>query len=124
MIDAMSKAFMDSDGEVKSALRVMFNSDTFRNARSKKVKSPIEMVAGVLMLAGDHTDFKPGLANYPQSTTFTNGSPWRKRSRFSQKRSSANMCETSLRGDECGVMMTLGSDVSSTGRSRPSSSPA
>ena len=73
LIDAMSKAFIDSDGEVKSALRVMFNSDSFKNARSKKVKSPIEMVAGVLMLTGEHTDFKPGLAKYPQSTTFTMG---------------------------------------------------
>jgi uncharacterized protein (DUF1800 family) len=73
LIDAMSKAFIDSDGEVKSTLRVMFNSDSFKNARSKKVKSPIEMVAGVLMLTGEHTDFKPGLAKYPQSTTFTMG---------------------------------------------------
>jgi hypothetical protein len=73
LIDAMSKAFMDSDGEIKSALRVMFNSDSFKNARSKKVKSPIEMVAGVLMLAGEYTDYKPGLAKYPQSTTFTMG---------------------------------------------------
>jgi len=73
LIDAMSKAFIDSDGEVKSVLRVMFNSDSFKKARSKKVKSPIEMVAGVLMLTGEHTDFKPGLAKYPQSTTFVMG---------------------------------------------------
>jgi hypothetical protein len=51
----------------------MFNSDSFKNARFKKVKSPIEMVAGVLKLSGDHTDFRPGLAKYPQSTTFTMG---------------------------------------------------
>jgi hypothetical protein len=73
LIDAMSKAFLDTDGEIRSVLRVMFNSDSFKNARFKKVKSPIEMVAGVLKLSGDHTDFRPGLAKYPQSTTFTMG---------------------------------------------------
>ncbi|HIF72976.1 MAG TPA: DUF1800 domain-containing protein [Dehalococcoidia bacterium] len=73
LIDAMCKAFMDSDGEIKSVLRVMFNSDSFKNARFKKVKSPIEMVAGILKLAGEHTDFRHDLAKYPQSSTFTMG---------------------------------------------------
>jgi uncharacterized protein (DUF1800 family) len=73
LINAMIDAFMDNDGEIKSVLRVMFNSDSFKNARSKKVKSPIELVAGILKLAGEHTDFTPGLAQYPQSTTFTMG---------------------------------------------------
>ena len=73
LIDAMSKAFLDSDGEIKSVLRVMFNSDSFQNARSNKVKSPIELVAGVLMLAGEFTEFRPGLAEYGQTTTRTMG---------------------------------------------------
>jgi hypothetical protein len=73
LIDAMCAAFMESNGDIKSVLRVMFNSDSFKNARFKKVKSPIEMVAGMLMLVGEYTDYRPGLAKYPQSTTFTMG---------------------------------------------------
>jgi uncharacterized protein (DUF1800 family) len=73
LVDAMSKAFLDSGGEIKDVLRVMFNSDSFKNARFKKVKSPIELVAGILMLAGEYTDYGPGLAEYVQTTTFNMG---------------------------------------------------
>ncbi len=73
LIDAMSKAFLDSDGELKAVLRVMFNSESFRRARFKKVKSPIELVVGVLKMVGNFDDFRPGLAQYVQSTTVTMG---------------------------------------------------
>ena len=73
LIDAMSKVFLDSGGEIKEVLRVMFNSDSFKNARSKKVKSPIELVAGVLKLTGEYTDYRPGLAEYVQTTTLNMG---------------------------------------------------
>jgi uncharacterized protein (DUF1800 family) len=73
LIDAMCKAFLDTDGDIRNVLRVMFNSESFKNARFKKVKSPIEMVAGILKLAGEHTDFRHDLAEYPKSATFTMG---------------------------------------------------
>jgi len=69
----MLKAFLDSDGEIKDVLRVMFNSDSFKSARFQKVKSLIELVAGILMLAGEYTDYRPGLAGYVQTTTFNMG---------------------------------------------------
>ena len=47
-IDALVKAYDDSDGEIRSMLRVLFNSDFFKEARFKKVKSPTELVTGVL----------------------------------------------------------------------------
>jgi hypothetical protein len=43
-------------------LRVLFNSDSFKNARFAKVKSPAEVVCGTLRLVGDFT--KPGPAIY------------------------------------------------------------
>ena len=73
LIDAMCQAFLDSDGEIKAMLRVMLNSDSFKEARFKKVKSPIELVVGVLKMTGDHDHFRPGLAKYAQSTTITMG---------------------------------------------------
>ena len=40
-------------------LRVLFNSDSFKNARFAKVKNPCEVVAGTLRLVGDFTTPKP-----------------------------------------------------------------
>ncbi len=73
LIDAMSKAFLDSVGEIKAVLRVMFNSDSFKAARFKKVKSPTELVVGVLKMVGNYDNFRPGLAKYAESTTVVMG---------------------------------------------------
>ena len=35
-------------------LRILFNSDFFKDARFTKVKSPAELVAGTIKLAGTH----------------------------------------------------------------------
>jgi hypothetical protein len=42
-------------------LRVLFNSDFFKNSRFAKVKSPTETVVGTMRLVGDFTFPKPGL---------------------------------------------------------------
>ena len=73
LVDAMSKAFLDSGGEIRAVLRVMFNSDSFKDARFKKVKSPTELVVGVLKMVGNHDNFRPGLAKYAESTTVVMG---------------------------------------------------
>ena len=46
-------AYFDSDYEVRSVLRVLFNSDHFKleNVRFRQVKSPVELVVGALRLA-------------------------------------------------------------------------
>ena len=41
-------------------LRVLFNSDAFKNARFSRIKGPIETVIGTLRLVGDWTAPKPG----------------------------------------------------------------
>jgi hypothetical protein len=53
--------YFRSDYNIKSMLRVLFNSDAFKNARFAKVKSPIETIIGTLRLVGDWTEPKPGL---------------------------------------------------------------
>ncbi|NQW18017.1 MAG: DUF1800 domain-containing protein [Chloroflexi bacterium] len=68
LIDEMSSVLLDSGGEIKSALRVMFNSASFKAARFKKVKSPIEFVVGVLKMAGEYTEPRPGLMKYSTAT--------------------------------------------------------
>jgi hypothetical protein len=42
-------------------MRVLFNSEFFKQARFAKVKSPAELVAGVLRLVEDFKEVKPGL---------------------------------------------------------------
>ena len=68
LIDEMSSALLDSGGEMKAAMRVMFLSDSFKAARFKKVKSPIEFVVGVLKMVGDYTEPRPGLMEYATAT--------------------------------------------------------
>ena len=46
-----SDAFTQSGYEIRPVLRVMFNSDFFKNAAFKRVKSPAELVVGTARLA-------------------------------------------------------------------------
>lgn len=68
-INAMANAFTESGGEIRSVLRVMFNSDFFKKARFMRVKSPTEFVVGVLKLVGTFRELKPGLSAYSGVTT-------------------------------------------------------
>ena len=54
-IEMLSQAYFDSDYDIRSMLRVLFNSDFFRSQESwyAKIKSPAELVAGVLRLTGE-----------------------------------------------------------------------
>ena len=56
--------YFRSNYDIRSMLRVLFNSDFFKNARFAKVKSPVETVIGTTRLVGDFTTPKPGLHGY------------------------------------------------------------
>ena len=60
-IKEMEDAYFESNYDLTAMLRVMFNSDWFKNARFEKVKSPAETVAGTMRLVKDFTSPKPGL---------------------------------------------------------------
>ena len=49
-IETLMDAFTKSDYEIRSVLRVLFNSDFFKNAVFKRVKSPTELVVGTARL--------------------------------------------------------------------------
>ena len=51
-IDALTKAYFDNDGEIRAMLQVLFTSDFFKEARFKRVKSPAELVVGIIKLTG------------------------------------------------------------------------
>ena len=60
-IDALTKAFVDSRYEIRSVLRLLFNSDFFKEARFAKVKGPAELVASIARMTGGYTF--PGVAD-------------------------------------------------------------
>ena len=54
-IETLVQAYFDNDYNIGAVLRVLFNSDFFKaeDVRYTKVKSPVELVAGVLRLTGE-----------------------------------------------------------------------
>jgi len=69
-IDTLVGAFRDSKFDVKQVLRVLFNSDFFKNARFQHVKSPAEVVVGTLRFVGDHELPKPGYGELSMNTAY------------------------------------------------------
>jgi len=64
-IQELSEVFLESNGSMRSMLKVMFNSDWFKNSKDKKkVKSPAELVAGVLKQTGEFRGPKPGMDEF------------------------------------------------------------
>ena len=51
-IDVLASAFVEHDYDIRSVLRVLFNSEFFKQATFAKVKSPAELVAGTARLTG------------------------------------------------------------------------
>ena len=51
-IDLLVGAYFDAGYDIRSMLRVLFNSDFFKEAAFRKVKSPAELVVGAVRVAG------------------------------------------------------------------------
>ena len=58
VIEAMMKSYFDSEYEIRSVLRTLFNSDYFKakEARFARVKGPVEQVVGAVRLAGGYRE--------------------------------------------------------------------
>ena len=67
-IELLVRAFQESGGELRAVLRVLFNADFFKAARFKKVKSPAELVVGVIKLVGTHRFPDAGLLELDSAT--------------------------------------------------------
>jgi uncharacterized protein (DUF1800 family) len=59
-IKMLEDEYFRSGYNIRSMLKVLFNSDAFKNARFAKIKSPVETVIGTMRLIGDWTEPKPG----------------------------------------------------------------
>ena len=60
-IKTLEDEYFRSNYNIRSMLRVLFNSDAFKNSRFTKVKSPAETVVGTIRLVEDFALPKPGL---------------------------------------------------------------
>ena len=63
-INTLVAAYLNSDGDIRAMLSALFNSDFFKAARFKKVKSPVELITGVIKLVGTYREPTPGLVDY------------------------------------------------------------
>ncbi|MBM3223378.1 MAG: DUF1800 domain-containing protein [Candidatus Tectomicrobia bacterium] len=62
-INLLSSTLVNSNYDIRSTLRVLFNADFFKDSLYARLKSPAEVVVGTLRLVG-HAEFPaPGLGN-------------------------------------------------------------
>jgi uncharacterized protein (DUF1800 family) len=71
-INILEKAYFSSGYNIGAMLEALFTADFFKSedVRYAKVKSPAEVVAGTLRLAGDHREVKPGLFEISQEPKY------------------------------------------------------
>jgi len=69
-IEELSQAYMDSDHDIRSMLRVLFNSDFFKNAKYTRVKSPAELVIGTLRMTGEYREPDVEIYGAPREAGF------------------------------------------------------
>lgn len=61
-IEALATSFTESGYEMRAVLRTLLTSDFFKEARFAKIKSPTELVASTLRMAGNVDLPRPGFA--------------------------------------------------------------
>jgi hypothetical protein len=69
-VDQMVETFRDSKFDIRPMLRLVFNSDWFKNARFQHVKSPAEVVVSTLRFVGGHEIPRPGYGELSMNTAY------------------------------------------------------
>ena len=67
-INTLVKAYFDSDGDMRSVMRTLLNSEFFKEAQFQRVKSPVELVVGVLKLVDTNRFPDTNMMSYPTAT--------------------------------------------------------
>ena len=67
-IEILVEAYRDSDADIRTVMRRLFNADFFKAARFKRVKCPAEFIAGTLKLTGEYREIEPGLAGLDKAS--------------------------------------------------------
>ena len=69
-VDTLAKTLTESGYDIRSVLRVLFNSDFFKNARYARIKNPAEVVVGTLRLVGGFEFPAPGIGDLSKQTGY------------------------------------------------------
>src|SRR5713101_8419014 len=69
-IDPLTTTFRESHYDIRSVLRVLFNSSFFKNARFQHMKSPAEVVVGSLRLVGGYEMPRPGYGDLSMQPSY------------------------------------------------------
>ena len=70
-IDLLADTFIESGFDIRSVLRVLFNSDFFKDARFARMKSPTEVVVGMLRLVEGSAQFPaPGIGDLSRQPNY------------------------------------------------------
>jgi hypothetical protein len=69
-MNIIGDAFINSGFDMKATLRVLFNSDFFKESMYKRIKSPAELVVGTLRVAGDFRFPRPGMQDMAEETGY------------------------------------------------------
>ena len=62
-VEAIAAALRENNYDMKAALRLIFNSDFFKNARFARLKNPTEVVVGTLRMVGGAEFPAPGIGD-------------------------------------------------------------
>ena len=69
-IDALVDSFMESGSNIRSVLRVLFNSEFFKESRYSRVRSPAEVVVYTLRIVGGAEFPVPGYGELARQPTY------------------------------------------------------
>ena len=69
-IDFLANALMETDYDIRATLRLLFNSDFFKEAQFRKVKNPTEVVVSALRMAGDAALPSPDIYDWANHITY------------------------------------------------------
>ena len=69
-VELLADTLVSSGYEIRPVMRVLFNSDFFKEAMYQKVKSPVEVVVGTLRLTGDLHGPDPRLTAFGQEPAY------------------------------------------------------
>jgi uncharacterized protein (DUF1800 family) len=69
-VNLLADTLVKSNYEIRALLRVLFNSDFFKNARFARLKSPTEVVVGTLRLVGGAEFPAPGIGEMSRQPAY------------------------------------------------------
>jgi len=69
-VEAIANALRENDYDMRAALRLIFNSDFFKNARFARLKNPTEVVVGTLRMVGGAEFPAPGIGDLSRQPNY------------------------------------------------------